>query len=274
MGEDVRLKQLVSSLKSSQCDLETAVNDSLSYIREGGGGEKAHSYLCAALLQREGVGGKSCSNLLNCLGPAPAFLSAHANLPRVTVSNARWLARELESLIHISTLTSLLCRESCSSSPTLSPIQQQLLSSLTHLPDLLANRLGSSLPPSLLPTSLFTLLGCALLASLHSIHSDVKGGEDRSLAFLGAVLSKAAILGQTRTILSQLVPALQDKSQDDPLWRRVCHSLFCRVNSLAMEPLLVEMVQLLPPYVPAPYLIFFTLSSSVLWRIHTLSTCC
>ena len=83
MGEDVRLKQLVSSLKNGQCNLDTAVESSLSYIREGGGGERAHSYLCAALLQRDGVGGKTCSSLLQCLGPAPALLVAHANLPRV-----------------------------------------------------------------------------------------------------------------------------------------------------------------------------------------------
>ena len=53
----------------------------------------------------------------------------------------------------------------------------------------------------------------------------------------------------TESMLSQLVPTLQQKSCDDPLWRRVCHSLFCRFSSLAMEPLLIELVQLLPPYV-------------------------
>ena len=84
MGEDVRLKQLVSSLKSDECDLETVVKSSLGYIREGGGGERAHGYLCAVLLQRESVGGETCGALLHCLGPAPALLVAHANLPRVT----------------------------------------------------------------------------------------------------------------------------------------------------------------------------------------------
>jgi telomere length regulation protein len=60
-------------------------------------------------------------------------------------------------------------------------------------------------------------------------------------------------------MLSQLVPVLQHKSQDDPLWRRVCHSLFCRVSSLAMEPLLVEMVQLLPPSLANPHPLYLLL---------------
>ena len=84
MGDDVRLKELVSSLKSSEGDLEAAVEGSLSYIQQEGGGARAHSYLCSALLERDGVGGTACSRLLHCLGPTHTLLAVHTNTPRVT----------------------------------------------------------------------------------------------------------------------------------------------------------------------------------------------
>ena len=79
----MRLKELVSSLKSDHCDLDEAVESSLSYVLQGGGGVRAHGYLCSAMLERECVGGKTCGRLLHSLGPAPALLAAHANLSRV-----------------------------------------------------------------------------------------------------------------------------------------------------------------------------------------------
>ena len=84
MGEDVRLKELVSSLRSRDCDLTATVDSSLSYIRGGGGGVRAHSYLCEALLKRDGVGGEICGRLLHCLGPQQALLAAYASIPRAT----------------------------------------------------------------------------------------------------------------------------------------------------------------------------------------------
>ena len=83
--------------------------------------------------------------------------------------------------------------------------------------------------------------------------------------FLATLLSKAAMLGHASegsssnyyyyfhlsfsidTVLSQIVPTLQQRCRDDPLWGRVCCSLFSRVSSSSLEPLLVELVQLVPP---------------------------
>ena len=81
MEEDVRLKELVSSLSRN----ESAIEDAESYVRQGGG-NRAHSYLCSAVLGGAGAGGreKECSHLLHCLGPAQALLAVHSNLPRVS----------------------------------------------------------------------------------------------------------------------------------------------------------------------------------------------
>lgn len=233
MSEDVRLKELISSLKNDHCDLDSVVNQCLDYVREGGGGEKAHSYLCATLLDRECVGGSTCSHLLNCLGPTPAILAAHSNIPRVKyvlllflspkspylplnrVSSVRWLARELEIILESKSLSLILYRETSSSSSSLSPEQEQLLSAITKLPDKLANRLGHSLPLSLLPTSIFSSLGSSLIMCLSSLHSDLRGslllflsllvqvfwlsagGTDRCLVFLASLVSKVSLLGHS-----------------------------------------------------------------------------
>ena len=133
-----------------------------------------------------------------------------------SLTTARWLAREVESLVDQTTQTLLLYEECCVPSSTLSPDQEQLLLVLVHMPDRLANKLGRSLPSFLLPFSVFSCLGRALLGCLCKVHADLKGGllvvcasnyhfsrqevfsadsQDRSLAFPEAVLSKAAVLG-------------------------------------------------------------------------------
>ena len=92
-----------------------------------------------------------------------------------SLTTAHWLAKETESLVDQTTLTSLLYEECCVPSPSLSSDQEQLLLALVHLPDHLANQLGRSLPSFLLPPSLFSRLGGALLGCLHTIHADLKG---------------------------------------------------------------------------------------------------
>ena len=87
------------------------------------------------------------------------------------------MAGEIERVLSSSTLSSMLYRESCKPSPSLSPAQQQLLSALTRITDCLANKLGRSLPPSLLHSSLFSLLGAGLLNCLQAVHTDLKGSE-------------------------------------------------------------------------------------------------
>ena len=80
----MRLKELVSSLReSSHCDLPAVIDRSLSYVR-GGGGDKAHSYLCTALLGRESVDGGTWRQLLHYLGPVQALLVVYTNTPRVS----------------------------------------------------------------------------------------------------------------------------------------------------------------------------------------------
>lgn len=111
------------------------------------------------------------------------------------VATAQWLAKEMQNLLDDNTLTSLLYEECCKLSPDLSPVQDQLLSALTRLPDCLSNKLGRSLPSFFHPLTLFSILARALLGCLHKLHTDLQGGLDRSLAFVAAVLGKVAVLG-------------------------------------------------------------------------------
>lgn len=101
----------------------------------------------------------------------------------------------MQTLLDDNTLTSLLYEECCKLSSDLSPAQDQLLCALTRLPDCLSNKLGHSLPSFFHPLTLFSSLARALLGCFHKIHTDLQGGQDRSLAFVAAVLSKVAVLG-------------------------------------------------------------------------------
>ena len=89
---------------------------------------------------------------------------------------ARWLANEVADLLASDDLTSDLFIE-CSSnpSPRLSPAQEQLVGVVCRLPDLLANRLGRSLPAMLLPAEYFRLVGGALYKCLERVYTSIKG---------------------------------------------------------------------------------------------------
>lgn len=89
---------------------------------------------------------------------------------------ARWLANEVADLLASDDLTSDLFTQ-CSSnpSPRLSPAQEQLVGVVCRLPDLLANRLGRSLPVTLLPTKYFQLVGGALYKCLERVYTSIKG---------------------------------------------------------------------------------------------------
>ena len=82
--EDVRLKELVSTLrsKSSGCDMNTVVERAQYYVLQRVD-KRAHSYLCTAALQREDVGGKRYSDFLHCLGPVQTLLVVYTNISRV-----------------------------------------------------------------------------------------------------------------------------------------------------------------------------------------------
>ena len=83
MEDDVRLKELISSLKeTSHYDLPAVIDRSLTYIEIGG--DKAHSYLCKTLLQRKDVDSKTCRKLLHCRGPVQALLVIYTNIPLVS----------------------------------------------------------------------------------------------------------------------------------------------------------------------------------------------
>ena len=82
--DDEQIKELVSLLnKSSECDVDVAIEQSECYVRQGRG-KKVHSYLCAAALKGAGGGGKACSRLLRCLGPAQALVAVYSNTPGVS----------------------------------------------------------------------------------------------------------------------------------------------------------------------------------------------
>ena len=84
MGEDVLLKELVSSLRD--CDVSAVLERAKSHILQGGGGKRAHSYICSALLREDGVRGnrKACSDFLRCIGAVQALCVIYSNIARAS----------------------------------------------------------------------------------------------------------------------------------------------------------------------------------------------
>lgn len=85
MGEDVRLKELVSSLRGS--DVDAVIERAKRHVTLQGGGKRAHSYLCSALLKEDKAcagHGKACSGFLRCLGSVPALCVVYSNILRVS----------------------------------------------------------------------------------------------------------------------------------------------------------------------------------------------
>lgn len=89
---------------------------------------------------------------------------------------AKWLANEVSAVISSECLTSDLLAE-CSFNPSscLTPLQNQIVGVVCRLPDLLTNRLGHSLPSSLMPPAYFKLIGSCLFNCLESIYTSIKG---------------------------------------------------------------------------------------------------
>lgn len=89
---------------------------------------------------------------------------------------ARWLANEVSHLLKSGSLASALFAE-CSGYSTshLTPAQDQLVGVICHLPDLLANRLGRSLPALLVPPAYFKQVGMSLYNCLERVYAAIKG---------------------------------------------------------------------------------------------------
>lgn len=91
---------------------------------------------------------------------------------------ARWLANQVSDVLTSGSLTSdLFAKCSSNPSPRLTPAQDHLVGVVCHLPDLLANRLGHSLPTSLMPAAYFRLISQSLCKCLEEVHVSIKGEE-------------------------------------------------------------------------------------------------
>ena len=100
------------------------------------------------------------------------FLHPLFSLHPCSLSVARWLAGEVREAI---TDVSLLHGECVAPSASLSPRQEQLVSAICHLQDTLTNRLGATLPSSLLPPAHFSSIGGSILESLRRVHEEMRG---------------------------------------------------------------------------------------------------
>ncbi len=103
------------------------------------------------------------------------------------LTTAKWLCNEVLSILQSGSVGSILAAQaklSASTSdgakPRLSSQQQQLISAICRLPDVMANRVGRQLKEPLLPVPYFKSLGRSFRDSLVTVHSHHKGERERS----------------------------------------------------------------------------------------------
>lgn len=97
------------------------------------------------------------------------------SLPRL--QSARWLCSEVQDMLSRDELCQVLFNE-CRRDPahSLTSQQEQLVGVVCRLPDLLANKMGRQLHPSLLPRGYFAALGRSMVACLERVHTALRGG--------------------------------------------------------------------------------------------------
>ncbi|KAM4525030.1 telomere length regulation protein TEL2 homolog isoform 1-T2 [Odontesthes bonariensis] len=141
-------------------------------------------------------------------------------------------------------LSDLLWTYCSQAAPSDSPqLRETLLSRISALPDITANKLRTNNRTIFLPQQYYALLATDMLTALERTCQALRGGTDCSLIFVAQALGKVCMQGHSGSVLAVMAPRLSVCTRSDMVWQRVCWKLMENVPQRWMESVLTGLVQ-------------------------------
>uniref|UniRef100_A0AAR2K5V6 Telomere length regulation protein TEL2 homolog n=1 Tax=Pygocentrus nattereri TaxID=42514 RepID=A0AAR2K5V6_PYGNA len=158
-------------------------------------------------------------------------------------SGLDWTVSVLESFLSAGRVGMLLwsrCLET-NGRPDSVQLRETILTRLSSLPDLTANRLRTNTPARLLPQQYYTDLARDVLNTLENTCRALRAGQDCSLGFVAQLLGKVCMQGHGGEITT-LAPRLSSLTRSDALWRRVSCKLLENVPDRWVESVITALI--------------------------------
>uniref|UniRef100_A0A8B9HW75 Telomere length regulation protein TEL2 homolog n=1 Tax=Astyanax mexicanus TaxID=7994 RepID=A0A8B9HW75_ASTMX len=121
-------------------------------------------------------------------------------------------------------------------------LRETVLTRLSSLPDLTANRLQTHTPSPFLPPQYYTHLAEDVLKTLEKTCQALRGGQDCSLGFVAQLLGKVCMQGHGECVFEILAPRLSSLTRSDALWRRVSCKLLENVPERWIESAITALI--------------------------------
>ncbi|KAI4899559.1 hypothetical protein NFI96_017650 [Prochilodus magdalenae] len=134
-------------------------------------------------------------------------------------------------------------------------LRETILTRLSALPDLTANRLRTHTPAPFLPQQYYTHLARDILSTLEDTCRALRGlsvcavplfypvaGQDCSLGFVAQLLGKVCMQGHGESVCGTLAPRLSALTHSDVLWQRVSCKLLETVPERWMESVITALI--------------------------------
>ncbi|XP_037392234.1 telomere length regulation protein TEL2 homolog [Pygocentrus nattereri] len=159
-------------------------------------------------------------------------------------SGLDWTVSVLESFLSAGRVGMLLwsrCLET-NGRPDSVQLRETILTRLSSLPDLTANRLRTNTPARLLPQQYYTDLARDVLNTLENTCRALRAGQDCSLGFVAQLLGKVCMQGHGELVCRTLAPRLSSLTRSDALWRRVSCKLLENVPDRWVESVITALI--------------------------------
>ncbi|XP_036437301.1 telomere length regulation protein TEL2 homolog [Colossoma macropomum] len=121
-------------------------------------------------------------------------------------------------------------------------LRETILTRLSALPDLTANRLRTHTPARFLPQQYYTHLARDVLDTLQNTCRALRAGQDCSLGFVAQLLGKVCMQGHGELVCGTLAPRLSSLTRSDALWQRVSCKLLENVPDRWIESVIAALI--------------------------------
>lgn len=111
----------------------------------------------------------------------------------------------------------------------------QLITLIVSLPQRVANKMRLKCSSQFYPEPYFKMVADQILKSLEKLHDNLTMSQDCSFKFLGELIGRICMAGQSDKTFSILLPELEKWLATSPLWNRICARLITGVPDSTME---------------------------------------